>query len=526
MLKTLIKNEFTKFARRGMRNKKKNIGNASFFVLMGVLGVSFMFMFGCMFFVMTPSLISNGYGWLSMTYAVILAVAFSVIGSVFMAQSMLYRAKDNDLMMSLPIPSWQILFCRMLPLYVQNLYFCAVVLLPAYVAYAAFADVNVFSGIFFILGLLAVPLLALALCCLLGFVVAFIATRLKHSNIVAVVVSLLLMGAYFAVYSQYMQIVNLLIENGGAIASGMQSFAYPLYLAGRMFEGDFLGALVTLAICCGFFGLVYLLLSKTYIGLITRSHATVKNVYREKRQKLVSPMRALIRKESRLFFRSTAYLLNCGLGVVMLFAGTLFLAIGGRWFVGLIEENFSELTGYLPVAVCAIIFFMSSMDCITAPSVSLEGKSLSVLQSLPVEPWKPLYAKVFFHVIFNAPIAVIAGVVGAIVLRASALATIALVLIPVAGNFLNAGLGILFNLKKPMLEWDNETVVIKQSTSVLFQMLSVFATFILLVVLFFVFNIFLSADVCLIIWLVVLSAGVAGVMAWIKKRGAKLFEEL
>ncbi len=515
--------------RFGGRKEKKNskLGAVGTYLLvMGILGVLFAVITFGFFYSAAPALVSAGYGWICMTYAVIAGVLFAVIGSVFMSQSALYRAKDNDLLLSMPIPPWQILFSRMLPLYAQNFYFCFIFIFPAYIAYGIVAGVSFPSVIFLIIGLLIIPLFSLTLCCLLGFIVAVVASRVKHANIISVIISLILFAAYFFVYFQIDNAMNALIDNAGQVAGGIKAFAYPLYLVGRMMEGDLLGAFVTLAICCIPFALLYFILSKTYFGIITRGGNTAKTVYRGKKLKKTSVWGGLIGKESKRFFRSTAYLLNCGIGVIMLAIFAVVLAIFGGKFCAGIGEAAPALIPFFAPVVCLIICLTSAMDGVSAPSVSLEGKSLYVLQSLPVESWKPLFAKVFFHIIFNAPAAVVCGIVGAIVLRASAISTVMLVLMPVATNFLFAALGLFFNLKKPVLDWDNETTLIKQSISVVFLMLSVMVVFGALVGLFFAARYIMSVDIYLLICFFLVTLGAVGVMFWIKRRGAVIWENL
>ncbi len=527
-MKTLIKNEFIKFMRIGAKSTRKSRTSSigSYLLVMILIGFIFAVMFYNMFSAIFPTFIGSGIGWMGHAYAVIVALFFAIIGSVFMSQSQLYRAKDNDLLLSLPIPPSQILFCRMLPLYVQNFYYCFIILLPAYIAYGICAGITALSLIFFIIALIVIPFFSLTLCCLLGMVVAWIATRVKHANIVSVILSLLFFAAYFIVYMQFNNILTALMQSGEQTASGIKTFAYPLYLAGRMFEGDLVGAAVTVLICGGLFALLYLLLNKTYIGIITRSHARAKSVYREKKIKKTSVWNVLIGKESKRFFRSTAYLINCGLGVVILFVAAIALLIFGGKITNAAMASMPGFIPYLAPLACAIICMTSSMGGISAPSVSLEGKSLYILQSLPVEGWKPLFAKMFFHVMFNAPVAVVCGLVAAIVFKASAISTIMLIVMPVAVNFFFGALGLIFNLKKPMLNWQNETVVIKQSISVLLFVLSVMVILGALIGLFFAARHIMSVDIYLIVCFLVISLWSAAAVLWLKKRGAKIWENL
>ncbi|MGN1104191.1 MAG: hypothetical protein ACI4QI_04870 [Candidatus Coproplasma sp.] len=529
MIKALIKNEFIKVMRLSGRtkDKKKGLGGfANYLILMAVLGVLLAAMAFSMFMFMAPTFIQNGIGWLCFTYAAIMAVVFAVVGSVFMAQSQLYRAKDNDLLLSLPIPSPLILLCRMIPLYVQNFYFCFVILFPAYVAFCIAGGFSVLGLLFVVIDLIVIPLFTLTLCCLLGFLVAFVASRVKHSNIITVVLSILCLVAYFAVYSQMSTIISAMMENGAQAATGIMGYAYPLYLVGRSSEGDWLGGLVTFAICVVPFALIYLLLSKTYLGIITRKTSASKAVYKQSMVKSRSVWRSLIGKESKHFFRSTAYLLNCGMGVILLLIAAVYLIIWGRPLFVTLADSAPNIMNIIAPMLCIGICMLTSMDGITAPSVSLEGKGIWVLQSLPVESYKPMFAKVIFHVIFNTPVAIICGIVAAVSVNASALGYVAFILMPIATNFLFGSLGIIFNLKKPMMDWDNETVVIKQSISVLFLMLAVFVIFGVMAGLFFAANLIMSGELYLIICTVLLCAGAAGALCWIKKKGVLIWESL
>ena len=52
----------------------------------------------------------------------------------------------------------------------------------------------------------------------------------------------------------------------------------------------------------------------------------------------------------------------------------------------------------LSICLCGV----ASMNDMTAPSVSLEGKSLWLMQSLPVTPWQVLKAKLSMQIILTA----------------------------------------------------------------------------------------------------------------------------
>ena len=58
-----------------------------------------------------------------------------VVGSVFITYSTLYQAKDNDLLLSMPIPVSKILFTRLFGVYVMGLLFEVLVMIPALIVW-------------------------------------------------------------------------------------------------------------------------------------------------------------------------------------------------------------------------------------------------------------------------------------------------------------------------------------------------------------------------------------------------------
>lgn len=206
MLKTLIKLQFQKALARytaNSSNKKKNGKKSSFnspavyLALLAFVGVVFAFMFYNMFSMMAPMLATSGFSWLYFLYVMGASFVISTIGCIFLSLSQLYEAKDNELLLSMPIPPRSILFCRMLPLYAQNLLFCALVQVPAFAAYATNASVSASLVVSQIVILLLVPLLSLSVSCILGWLIAFVTSRTRHKNVVTIVFSLVFFALYF-----------------------------------------------------------------------------------------------------------------------------------------------------------------------------------------------------------------------------------------------------------------------------------------------------------------------------------------
>lgn len=64
-----------------------------------------------------------------------MAILLGAFGSVFTTYSSLYLPKDNDQMLSLPIPVDTLIAARLLGVYLMGLMYSGVVVLPAIIVY-------------------------------------------------------------------------------------------------------------------------------------------------------------------------------------------------------------------------------------------------------------------------------------------------------------------------------------------------------------------------------------------------------
>ena len=110
MLKTLLKKQMMEIFRSYFYDSKKNrkrprittmVYICLYAVLMlGVLGGIFSFLA----FTICGPLVSVGMNWLYFTLMGLISILLGAFGSVFNTYSSLYLAKDNDLLLSMPIP--------------------------------------------------------------------------------------------------------------------------------------------------------------------------------------------------------------------------------------------------------------------------------------------------------------------------------------------------------------------------------------------------------------------------------------
>ena len=331
------------------------------------------------------------------------------------------------------------------------------------------------------------------------------------------------LGAYYFFYFRAQTLIQDLVANAAVYGANIQRSAYPLYLFGRVGTGDPLAMGIVSAAFAALFLLLYRLISRSFLKIATSSGKTERKVYRETRTERQSASAALLRKEFSRFTASPNYMLNCGLGTLMLpIAGVVLLVYQAkiRDLELLLGAEFASLL--FIAAVC----LLASMNDMAAPSVSLEGKSLWLAQSLPVKPWQVLRAKLAVHLTLTGVPAAICYVLLAFAHPFSA-AELLLGAVLIAGYvLLMASFGLFVGLKMPNLHWTNEITPIKQGGAVMLALFSGFAYAALIVVGYLLLGskIGLTAYLAAFAALTLLLAAL--LLRWLHKTGCRIFASL
>ena len=194
MLRSLWKLQWKQFAARMKKGngKKTSGGWLAFLMLFLVVCMEILMFVG---FAELVPLCEMGLTWLYFAMAGTVALAFSMLGSVFMTQAQLYDAKDNERLLSMPIPPKYILLTRIAILFTTTAGYTLAVLLPAFGIYAFSYGASATMIIGWLFTFVALSLISQSVCCALGWVLHKLLSRLRNKA----VVSLLYMVIFMAV---------------------------------------------------------------------------------------------------------------------------------------------------------------------------------------------------------------------------------------------------------------------------------------------------------------------------------------
>ena len=528
LLRKQLKEIFRSYFYNPKTNKKRSaFSTAIWFVffaliMVGVLGG----MFTMLANTLCKPLAAAGMGWLYYVIMTLLSIVLGVFGSVFNTYSGLYLAKDNDLLLSLPIEPRDIITSRLLGVYLMGLMYSAVALVPTVVVgwiNMPLTPMRIVGGLMLIL---LTSVFILILSCLLGWVVAKISLKLKNKNIVVVLLSLVFIGAYYFLYFKASEYIRELIANAVLYGDAVREKAWFVYQLGRVGEGHLAAIVLFTGIVALLAMLMWIVLKQSFLSIATATGKTARRVYRERAVKQKSAQAALYEKEYRRFLSSANYMLNTGLSTLFLMIGGVALIWKGKEFVQVLDTVFGGVAGGAAVLLASIVCFAASMNDMAAPSVSLEGKQLWLSKSLPVSARDCLMAKLKLQLRLTTIPTLFCSVCAAIALGGDALETLTVVGVPVLFSVLMACFDLTLGTARANVRWTNEMTPVKQSLPVFLALMGGWVFAAIPGVVYLKWGEPIGFPLYLALVFGVYAAVTVLLFLWLRTKGAKKFEEL
>lgn len=269
-----------------------------------------------------------GFGWFYYFILGTIGIFLGVFGSVFNTASALYNAKDNDLLLSMPIPVSYIMVSRLFTVFFTGALYSGVVVIPAAVMFLITNGVTfakLAGGILFIL---LVFLAVFLLSCVLGYVVAAVSSRLKNKSVITVIISLAFFAVYYFVYFKASELIGDIVENAVLYGDAVKEAFYPAYLFGSCGMGETFSLLISFGVVLVALAIICCLIARSFLKIVTKiDSAAVMTEKRKTRMKSKGVFSSLAGREFSRFFSSANYMLNCGIGAVLAVLAAVFLFI-------------------------------------------------------------------------------------------------------------------------------------------------------------------------------------------------------
>lgn len=399
---------------------------------------------------------------------------FHIIGT-------LYFAKDSEGSLSLPVTPAQVFGARMIGVWIEEVLLLALIFLPGLLVYGWSEELGFPYYASLIPTMVILPLLPLSLAAVLAMGLMRV-THLRRSRSYLRAIGpflgiLLILGFQVLIRGDWMKRMEDTKTLGTWLTAGGLTETISHWLPPATWVGEllrlpigggggvawllFLGVSLPAAI-----GAVKLADWLYYQGLLGGTGGMggkrTRADWRESVGKESWPLGAMFRKEWRMLFRTSAFLLQAILGVLV-FPLMMFVPM---WVSGNGAQDVADLQS-LPFMEELLIWsgvgaiaFLTGVNGVSVSSISREGKQFALSKSLPVSPGQQVLAKWLLAMVFTL---FVIGVVVAMQILVGGGAWVLLwtLLLGSAAGAGMAGVGIVVNLMIPRLDWNTPQEAIR-----------------------------------------------------------------
>ena len=427
-----------------------------------------------------------GLGNIVPMYLYTLLSILMLVLSFFKAGSVLFSMKSYDIMVSLPVTKSAILISRFVTMYVTNLLFALIVMLPGLGIHIWFSKPGISFYLISLIAVLFAPLLPLTISSVLGALIKGISSRMKKKSmaetIITITFAIVIMVGTFSISNSVSNPDTLdleaLKEMIDTLTTALGTLFPPALWYHLALQGSFLHLLLLLGAPALIFVIFVWALSKKFLEICTGLNATyAKNDYKVEELKAEHILLALFKKERKLYFSSSLYVTNSGIGYIIAVLLASAIGFGGvEALLNVFTETgeIADIAMLLPLINKLLPFVVSMPLCMMSASacaISMEGKCFWQLQVLPIRAKDVYLAKLLWNLAVAAPFYVISIVLVLIGAKPSLADALHYILLPLVLLVFCIVFGLAANLWFPNFTWENEVQVVKQGASVLVAML-------------------------------------------------------
>ncbi len=363
------------------------------------------------------------------------------------------KANDTEMLLSMPFRKTEIMIAKGLSRIAVNLLVVAMFFLPCTIAYLGTAPFSLPATFGCIVTMLSIPLFGVGLSYIVDYLVTVCFSNSKFGNIAKAVLTLIILIVAIVIYEFFMLNMNspFVVDMILWMVQFNPLVMIPLIAAvlGIFILGNWLNAL--------------LLNRETHSGHVKAIAIGTK---------ATTPFRAILKNENNRYFNSPTMMLNTLIGPLGMIAITIWIMVdNGNTLFSFIQAQMGVSIEIIYLLVALLFATLQVLTYPAASSISLEGKQLWILRSMPIPAYKILSAKVLFNILLLAPVSTVCAVLMQIILQMSVLSFIALLIIPILASVMVSYAGVFINLCFPKLEFESEAAVIKQSMSSFIMML-------------------------------------------------------
>ena len=399
-----------------------------------------------------------GYTGMLPGMAVTLGAAVTLLSTVIRAQGLLFDAQGWERLAPLPIRHSTVVWARLLDLYLSNLGFSALAMLPAMVFYLLAQGISPLP--LWLMVWLLMPMIPLCAGLGIAALMALLSRRFRRRYLAVALLMLPLMGwLMLTLYTAPMSAGNdaAMLDMAHTAGAALSSAYPPANWAARAVQGGMASLTLLGGVSLGAAAIAAALLLR---WPPTRTGRQISTPAPGRANRPLPPLWALVRKEWRRILASPLYLMNTGMPLWLAPVMLLLLPLVKPDAVSMLRampQVIAPLTRFLPLAACVF----AGMSVPSAISLSMEGKNAWLMCTAPVSTGTLLGAKALFSFLFCLPPALLGAGLMVWHLRPGWAAGLAALLLPAALCAFLSVWGLALDLRFARYDWESEQQIVK-----------------------------------------------------------------
>lgn len=450
----------------------------------------------------------------------------TIFTSLYKASSYLFQSKDYEILASLPIKQSTILGSKLLMLLLNNYLFASAFILIPGIVYFIKMDTHLMYLPFLMILALIAPLIPTLVSSIIAFLISNISSRSKNNNLVSIILNLALILVALFISFDLQNIIMHLIQNSSSIVEVATKLYPPAYYFVDALKNINIGSLLIFLIISILPTLLFILLVSNNFNKINSklSESYRSNDYELQELQPSKPVKALFKKDLKRYLSSTIYVMNSCIGMILLPLFALGIVLIGYDNIASLLE-ISVVVDMVKIQVVGIVVFCILMSNTSCVSISIEGKNLWILKSFPIDEMDIFKSKILLNILLTLPISVLSFLVIGLKLNFGLYTMIPVIISIVLISIFSASLGLFINLLYPKLEFTSDVQAVKQSASVIINMISSLLYVAILCGIGYGLKIS-QFEVFLMISNIITFISILGLYHLLKDKGVKLFKNL
>jgi ABC-2 type transport system permease protein len=438
----------------------------------------------------------------------------------FSSFNIIFKSKDYEQLSCLPIRSSTIIMSKIISFLIYCYAFSFIFFAPIATIYFIFAGFNFLAFLYTVIGFILLPLFPMAVGISLSFLVNILTARLKHKNLINLLLFLALFVGIMILSQSTQELILNIVNNSQYTINIMGSIYFPaIFISKAVVYGDLLNLLYYLLISLLPILLIVFGISWKYKFFNTYFSQSAKTKEIKYQSKQHGKIATLINKEISRIFSSPMVLLNNCIGPIV-------LIIFG---IASLSGDLSSLIGSFPpfIMMLLIIPIVNLIASTTSTSFSFEGNTFWLLKNLPISLKQIIISKVAsMFILFLSP-EIIGFIILCFALKLTLLEILLSFVLMIVSILLSALIGLSINLNKCNINWTNEIAMVKQSISVIICMLIGFAIGLIPTIIYINFlKLYITPLIFGLILLFIFIAIIISLIIYLNKKAKFLFNKI